>query len=129
MKKTILALFLALTMVACQESLEDRAYREAKEHTAKFCPQRLNENTTLDSLTFDITSHTFTSYLTIITDAEGAQRAQQLGSMIREELVMLVKSDTSRKIYKEEGYAFRYVARSDDNSLLYDTTITSDDYK
>lgn len=129
MKKTLLALFLTFTMVACQESLEDRAFREAKEHTAKFCPQRLNENTTLDSLTFDIPSHTFTSYLTIVTDAEGAQRAQQLKNKIREELVMLVKSDTSRKRYKEEGYAFRYVARSDSSELLYDTTITPEDYK
>ena len=38
MKKAIYSLFLASLVVSCTENLEDKAVREAKEYTEKYCP-------------------------------------------------------------------------------------------
>ena len=38
MKKAIYTLFLASLVVSCTENLEDKAVREAKEYTEKYCP-------------------------------------------------------------------------------------------
>ena len=41
-------------VIACQESLEDRCAREAKEFTsAKNCPSKIEKNINIDSLTFE----------------------------------------------------------------------------
>ena len=53
MKKIIVFATLALFMVSCQESLEDRCAREAKEYTDKNCPAKMDTNIIMDSLTFE----------------------------------------------------------------------------
>jgi len=120
----------ALLMLSCQESLEDRAAREAEEYNRKFCPQRVDDNSRLDSFTFDKASHTFTRHFTITADSLSAQRAQAKHLEIRNALIEEVKGDMSTKVYKEHGYSFRFVARCDfDPSLvLYDATITKEEY-
>ena len=61
-----------LLLSGCQESLEDRAAREVVEYTQKYCPQKLKDFTTLDSLTFDKATLTFTQYLTLSGNADNA---------------------------------------------------------
>ena len=55
MKKILLLLTALLTLTACQESMEDRAARDAADATAKRCPMRLNDDGTLvlERITFD----------------------------------------------------------------------------
>ena len=54
MKKIILfAAAVAMLAVSCQESLEDRAAREAQEFTRKNCPMKLGNGITTDSMVFD----------------------------------------------------------------------------
>ena len=131
MKKYLFFAALLLLLSGCQESLEDRAAREVEEHNRKFCPQKLNDFTTLDSLTFDKATHTFTQYLTLNGNADNVERAKEMSGQIKEDLTMAVKSDTSQKHYKDEGYSFRFIARSqkDKNVILYQATITKDDYQ
>ena len=55
-----LLLFIAasLTLVACQETLEERCAREARTYTEKKCPTLITEGVMLDSLTFQQSTHT-----------------------------------------------------------------------
>lgn len=131
MRKLLFFALAALLFSACQESLEDRAAREAQDYNRKYCPQQVDENSRLDSFTFDKSSHTFVRYFTIVTDSQSAQRAQEKAVEIRNALVEEVRNDMNMRIFKEKGYSFRFVARSDQDSalVLYDATITQNDYQ
>ena len=125
MKRIAIACLLLSMMVGCQESLEDRAAREVDEYTQKFCHIKISENTFLDSMTFDKKSHTLVNHYSIMTDSTSAARAIENADKIKSQLTEEVKNDTGKKRFKEEGYSFRFIARSyEDKSLvLYDTTI------
>ena len=74
MKKLCMIASFAIILAACQESLEDRCAREAEEYTRKNCPVKLDNTTTLDSMTFERATHTIHYYylMTGIADTEGA---------------------------------------------------------
>ena len=131
MKKIALFCLMTVIMVGCQESLEDRAAREVDEYTQKFCPVKVNDNTFLDSMTFDKNTHTLVNHFSILTDSTSAQRAVEKADLIKSQLIEEVRNDTSKKRFKEEGYSFRFVARSyeDKSVILYDNTLRPEDYK
>ena len=131
MKKIAISCLMLAMMVGCQESLEDRAAREVDEYTQKYCPVQVSDNTFLDSMTFDKQSHTLVNHFSIMTDSTSAQRAVEKADMIKSRLKEEVRNDTSKKRFKEEGYSFRFVARSyeDKSVILYDTTIKPEDYQ
>ena len=132
MKKAILSLSL-LALLSCtgHESIDERALRETKEHTRKFCPQKINEFTTLDSITYDIKTHTFTEYLTLHGTADDKERAELQSIQLHDNLAEAVRNDTSQKRYKDAGCSYRFVARSASNKdvIIYEETITQADYQ
>ncbi len=52
-KKLIYIGIFASLLVSCTESLEDKAAREAKEYTEKYCPTPYVNDSRTDSATFD----------------------------------------------------------------------------
>ena len=65
MKKIIIMIVAGILLAACQESLEERCAREAKEYTQKNCPRHIDTEIVLDSMTFDKDSHTIGYYYTL----------------------------------------------------------------
>ena len=128
MKKVFVFACLALIFVACQESLEDRCAREAKEYTAKNCPAKMEENVILDSLTFERDSHTLHYYyrLTGMADKEGLLDSIQAIKVLKDGL----KNTTAMKTYKDNGYNFAYTYHSekDPKKVLFEATFTKKDY-
>ena len=53
MKKLIYTAVLVSLLASCTESLEDKAAREAKEYTEKYCPTPYVNDSRTDSATFD----------------------------------------------------------------------------
>ena len=131
MKKIAISCLMLAMMVGCQESLEDRAARETEEYTQKYCPVKVSDNTFLDSMTFDKQTHTLVNHFSIMTDSTSAQRAVEKADMIKSQLIEDVRNDTRNKRFKEEGYSFRFVARSyeDQSVILYDNIIRPEDYQ
>ncbi len=129
--KKILLLIAATLLVACHENLEERAAREAAEYTRKNCPQLLNMNTRLDSTTFDISSRTFTNYLTLLADADNPEAVAANQTALHDALASELRLDTSQKKYKDAGFTYKYVARSDKGKgkVLFQTTITAEEYR
>ena len=131
LKRLFIPLVLVALLSACnQEKLENRAARECKEYTQKNCPYKVNEVTTLDSLTFDVATHIFTRYFSIVTDSQSIQKAKENKDEFAKKLIEEVRNETSMKTYKDNGYSFRFVYYSDaDPSLiLYDKTVTKEEY-
>ena len=128
MKKVFVFACLALLFAACQESLEDRCAREAKEYTAKNCPARMDQNIILDSLTFERDTHTLHYYyrLTGLADKEGALDSLEAIKTLKDGL----KNTTAMKTYKDNGYNFAYTYHSekDPQKVLFEATFTEKDY-
>ncbi len=119
----------AMLLTACQESLEDRCAREAKEFTEKNCPRAVDKEIVLDSMTFEKATHTISYLYTLNGTLDDPQRIDS--THFRELLLMEVKNSTNLKLYKDEGYAFRYAYYSQKNNgtKLFEATFRESDYR
>lgn len=128
MKKLWILACLVPFLTACQESLEDRCAREAKEYTVKNCPAKLDKNIIIDSLTFERETHTLHYYykLTGVADEEGVMESIGAADILKKEL----RNSTAMKTYKDNGYRFAYTYRSekDPSKILLEIVFTDKDY-
>lgn len=117
----------AIICSACQESIEERAAREAREFTEKNCPVQIAEGITADSMTFDKQTLTLHYYMSVKGPADTTAIAE---TDIRKEMVKSVKGNTNIRPYKDAGFNFMYTYRSTKNSgkILFETNITKKDY-
>ena len=130
-KKIFILAITAFILVSCQESLEERAAREAREVTEAKCPMPVGNNMYLDSIVFDIPSLTQTQYFRFIGDTDNdsmviAMRDADLkGALIQE-----LKNTPTYKTLMKRGANFRYVYRStkDRKKTYFDFIITKADY-
>ena len=129
MRKLVLLASFALLVTACQESLEQKAAQEARLYTQKNCPAQLSETLIMDSMSFDVESHTLSYYYTLTGDADKPDVLNKENA--RNDLLTALKNTTSMMAYKEEDYNFAYIYRSQKNpeTILFETVFTSKDYK
>lgn len=115
-RTTCLALFFAAALVgltACHhQTLEDRAAQEAADYTKRYCPTPIINNMRTDSMTFTRGDLTFHYYYTlsgkIDNDTIIKQHKRELMAALKKEF----DADTKSKVYKDAGYHFDYVYRS-----------------
>lgn len=128
MKKILLLLTAMLTLSACQESMEDRAARDAEETTTKRCPMRLNNEGTLilERITFD--KSTLVWKQDFLLDAE-PETLEQLD--MREILLRDLKNQPSYKPYMESRFIFQYIYcnMKDPKDTLINIKLTPKDYE
>ena len=130
MKKFFILTIASILLVSCQESLEERAAREAREMTENKCPMPIGDNMMLDSIVFDIPTLTQSQYFRFIGDNDndsviyGLQNAKQA-------LVSELKSIPSYKSLMNRGVNFHYVYRSNKNpeKIYLEMTLTKEDYQ
>ena len=128
MKKAFLFVLAGLLCGACQESLEDRCEREAKEYTKKNCPAMIADEIMMDSMTFDRATHTVHYYykLTGNSDRADAFKKDEVTAALRDAL----RNTTALKIFKDAGYSFTYTYHSekDPKVVWFDVLLTEKDY-
>ena len=129
MKKTFFFLSVLLFIFSCQESLVERAEREAATYTKKQCPFVLAENIIMDSMTFDSSTLTF-GYHYHLT---GALDTMGLADQTRwsQEILKGLKNDPGMKAYMDNSFKYRYVYRSTKSpeEIIFETLIAESDYK
>lgn len=123
----------ALTVVsltACQESIEERAVRDAQEFTRKHCPTPPENDVITDSVVFDKTSRTQIYYMTFTGAIDNPQSISDNKDKLRGLLLETILYNTNLKAYKEAGFNFRYVCRSqkENGKILLDIEYTKKDY-
>lgn len=111
-KAITLLIFLSLFAVSCQESLEDRAVRDAKDYTRKYCPTPVINCTRTDSVVFDKQKHLYTYYITFVDNMDNVELINEHKAEIIQMLQSSVRESTSMKTYLEAGFKFQYVCRS-----------------
>ena len=129
MKKIYLFLTFTFLLAACQESLEERAAREARVMTETKCPMPIGDNMLLDSVVFDIPTLTQTQYFRIYGDLDNDSLFESVDTHTL--LLNELKNSPSYKALIERGIDFRYVYHSTANPdvILLDLTLTPEDYK
>ena len=117
-----------MLLTACQESLEDRCAREAKEYTRKNCPAKMDNNSILDSLTFERETHTLHYYYRLTGFADNDSIVERLGAanILKNEL----RNTTTLQLYKDNHYRIAYTYRSekDKKKVLLDLVITEKEH-
>ena len=122
-------LAVAMVMTGCQETLEERCAREAKEYTKKNCPVLVDRNIMMDSMTFDKASHTIGYYYSVTGPLDDSATINSNNP--RELLLRQVRNSTNLKLYKEAGYRLRYTYYSTKKkgTKLFETTFLDSDYR
>ena len=106
------------------DSLEDRAEKEAKKYTERYCPTPVRDNQRTDSLTFDRKTHTYNYYYTLVGPADNPEVINQNKAKLTNMLVQGVKNDTRMQTYKEAGFKFHLIYRSaSTGKVLLDFTV------
>ena len=131
MKKSILFLIVALTLVGCQKSLEERAELEAKEYTKKYCPTPIVNYSRTDSMVFDKANRTYIYYCTLTDMMDDKEVIESKKDVLSDGLLEAIKGSTYLKAYKDAGFGFRYIIRSekDPSVVLFDGTYMKKDYQ
>ncbi|MCR5679406.1 MAG: hypothetical protein K6G08_04250 [Prevotella sp.] len=133
MKKILIFATMLLAMTACQESIEKRLAREAREITEKG-PQPMQvlgndgkmHTMIRDSVVFDIASLTEREYFTMTGDIDTIGTAPT-----KEALVSQLRNAPAYRIHRERGYSFYFLYRSAKNpkQVYSEITITKKDYE
>ena len=132
MKKTVVCLVaLCSLLCACHETLEERAEREAKEYTEKYCPTPVENFTRTDSVVFRREARAFVYYCSATGSLDNPEAFLRNKDNIAQALLSNLKQSTSLRAYKREGFAFRWVVVSskDKNTVLFDQQFSPKDYK
>ena len=128
--KRILLLFAAVSMLAaCQESIEERAAREAREMTQAKCPMPIGDNMYLDSVVFDIPTLTQSQFFSVYGDLDNDS---VFGSVDTKAILLdELRNSPSYRPLLERGVAFRYryCSTVEPKKVMLDITLTPEDYK
>lgn len=128
MKKIIVYALAALLLTACQESIEEKAAKEAQLFTRKNCPSPMGENLIVDSLSFERDTHTLHFYYTLTGNADSVELLNE--DTVKTVLLKELKNTTTMMAYKEAGFRFAYTYRSQKNSerIIFDFAFTKNEY-
>ena len=122
--------YAALLLLACRNSLEERAAQECKEYTEKKCPTPVVNDTRMDSMVFEAPSRTIHYYYSLVGKADNEQAVHAKRTELRKALRDALKADPGSKGYKDAGFNFQYTYRSGatPSKVLLDETYTKKDY-
>lgn len=133
MKKILLFTTALLLLTACQESLEEKAAREAREVTESKCPMPIGDNMYLDSIVFDIPTLTQTQYFRFTGNSDNDSTVVNIVSNndLKGTLVKELKNTPSYKALMNKGISFRYIygSTAEPEKTYIDITVTKEDYQ
>ena len=122
MRKICLIFTILLGVTACrQESMVDRAAREAKEYTERMCPTPVYNDTRTDSVTFDKVSKTYTYHCSFLNVLDDSVAIAGIKDKLHQQLLEALIENTGIKAYKDADFSFQYICRSAKNpkQILY----------
>ncbi|TGX82245.1 hypothetical protein E5358_08050 [Palleniella muris] len=115
---------------SCQESIEERAEREAREYTLKYCPTPPQNDVITDSIVYHSATKTYSTYMTFTDKLDDKEMLAGHNDEIVESMLQMVRSNAGMQAYKDAGFSFEYVCRSQKTpgTMLLHVTFTQKDY-
>lgn len=125
----IFGVLMALSACRNQTSFDENLRDEAVKTTLKICPKEVTQGITLDSIVYDIPTHTESFYYSMSKEWEQPEQLKNGEPKFREALRQQIVSSIGMKREKEHGITFRHVYFSKQNGkVLLQETYTKDDY-
>lgn len=123
--------FVCTVLCGCHhDSLADRAEKEVKDYTERYCPTPMVNGQRTDSLTFSRATNTITYYYTIGGKIDDEQIFKQYRQKLTKVLRQQLKDNTQIRAYKEAGFNFHYVFHSEKSGkVLLESTFGRQQYK
>lgn len=114
---------------SCQENIDSRAEREAKEFTRKNCPTPIIDNTRTDSLVFEANTRTLHYYYTLVGPADNKTAFTGRHEELKNILISSFRASTNLKMYIDAGINFKLTYHSEKKTQqkLYETTLTAEE--
>lgn len=104
---------LLLSFSSCrQESLEDKAEREAKDYTRKYCPTPKQNYSRTDSIVFDKRRKVYIYYVSFYDEMDNQEVIDMNRDRIASMLQQTIRESVSVKNLVEAGFRFEYVCHS-----------------
>ena len=130
MKKLALIIMSLCMLTACQKSIEERAEEEARAYTEKYCPTPVYNNTRTDSLIFIRADRTFIYYCSLTGALDSLEVINQFRNDLYDGLLKSIRESTQLKLYKDAGFNFRYIIRSEKSpeTVLFESTFKPEEY-
>lgn len=129
MKIYILFIATICLFISCQETMEERCAREAKEYTKKNCPAKIYDNLVHDSIVFEKDTRSMCYYYTFTENVNinTKEKRDETGRIFLDNL----KNSTSLKTYKDAGLNFKYTYYSSNGKkdIVFQKTFTKQDYQ
>lgn len=120
--------FSCLVLAACQGNFDQRLQHEAENYTNDHCPQRVDEGTLLQRVSYDPVKRVYTFHYQLSAPYAAALVTRE--SALREAIVGQLKDDVDYQKLKAEGITFAYEYRSQsDNRLIYRTEVSASEYR
>ena len=101
--------FFLLFLSSCQESLEEKAARQAKEYTERYCPTPVINYSRTDSVVFDQKRNVYIYYLSFCDMLDDPKVIEENRDRITDMLTQSVRESTGLKNFIEAGFKFEYV--------------------
>lgn len=103
-------------VVSChQESLDDKAERDAEEYNRKFCPTPVINFSRTDSVKYDRATRTYTYYCSLVDQADNEELIRENYDVISSSLMKNISESTTMKPYLDAGIKFKFICRSGSN--------------
>ena len=105
--------FFPIFLSSCQESLEDKAARQAKEYTERYCPTPVINYSRTDRVVFDKKRNVYIYYLSFCDMLDDSEIIEENRDKITDMLTQSVRESTGLKNFIEAGFRFEYVCHSE----------------
>ena len=105
--------FFPIFLSSCQESLEDKAARQAKEYTERYCPTPVINYSRTDSVVFDKKRNVYIYYLSFCDMLDDSEIIEENRDKITDMLTQSVRESTGLKNCIEAGFRFEDVCHSE----------------
>lgn len=102
-----------LFLSSCQETLKERAARQAKEYTERYCPTPVINYSRTDSVVFDRKRNVYIYYLSFCDLLDDQKIIEENRDKITDMLTQSVRESTGLKNFIEAGFKFEYVCHSE----------------
>lgn len=111
----IVMIMIVLSASSCQETLEEKAERQAREYTKKYCPTPIDNDTRTDSIVFDPQKKVYYYYISFFNNLDDEYIVNENKDRFAQMLTQSIKDSPGQRGFLEAGFRFEYICHSGSN--------------
>ena len=113
----IVLILIAFFVSSCQETLEEKAERQARDYTRKYCPTPIDNDTRTDSIVFDPQKKVYYYYISFFNSLDDEYIVNENKDRFAQMLTQSIKDSPGQRGFLEAGFRFEYICHSGSNPI------------